>query len=324
MTRFQRLALATTVATYILVVIGGTVRATGSGLACPDWPTCNGSVIPAFQEHVLIEYSHRLFASLVSVLVIASAAVAWRSYRRDRGIVTLASLAVGVLIAQVLLGAVTVRADLPASVVTAHLGTAMLLFAMVALLTLVSFQRTRPIVRPMRANRAHARAFCTAAFVAAAGMYVLLLSGAYTASSGAGGACSTWPLCNGRLFPHGSRPVDIHVAHRLIVVAVSIALVVLVVGAYRWLPGQDTVKREVRNTLALFVAQVFFGALNVWTSLATGVRILHLATGAALWVALVTITWMAYMLTQREPAVAIEGAPRSVQSGVRSSREVAG
>ncbi|HEY8836435.1 MAG TPA: COX15/CtaA family protein, partial [Dehalococcoidia bacterium] len=50
MTTFQRLALATTVATYILVVIGGTVRVTGSGLACPDWPTCNGSVIPSVQR----------------------------------------------------------------------------------------------------------------------------------------------------------------------------------------------------------------------------------------------------------------------------------
>ena len=285
MTTFQRLALATTVATYILVVIGGTVRVTGSGLACPDWPTCNGSVIPAFNEHVLIEYSHRLFASIVSVLVAGSAALAWMKFRHDRAVVGWASIAVGVLVVQVLLGAVTVRADLPASIVTAHLGTAMLLLASVTMLTLISFQRTRQLVHSGVGSSSGPRAFRTAAFVAAAGMYVLLLSGAYTASSGAGAACSTWPLCNGQVFAHGQRLVDIHFTHRVIVAVVTVAIAVMAVGAYRWLPNQRAIKRAVCAAAGLYILQIFVGALNVWTSLATSVRILHLATGAALWLA---------------------------------------
>jgi len=323
-TTFQRLALATTVATYILVVIGGTVRVTGSGLACPDWPTCNGSVIPAFNEHVLIEYSHRLFASIVSVLVAGSAALAWMKFRHERAVVGWASIAVGVLVVQVLLGAVTVRADLPASIVTAHLGTAMLLLASVTMLTLISFQRTRPLVHSGVGSSSGPRAFRTAAFVAAAGMYVLLLSGAYTASSGAGAACSTWPLCNGQVFAHGQRLVDIHFTHRVIVAVVTVAIAVMAVGAYRWLPNQRAIKRAVCAAAGLYILQIFVGALNVWTSLATSVRILHLATGAALWLAFVTIAWMAFTITRRATVPAQESATRTVIAGARPPQEVAG
>ena len=55
------------IATVFLISLGSFVRVTGSGLACPDWPLCNGSIIPAFEYHVLIEYSHRLSAAIVSV-----------------------------------------------------------------------------------------------------------------------------------------------------------------------------------------------------------------------------------------------------------------
>ncbi len=325
MTRFQRLALATAIATYILVVIGGTVRVTDSGLACPDWPTCNGSLVPAFNHHVIIEYTHRLFASLVSVLVIATAAVAWRFFRRDRAIVVLASGAIGLLIAQILLGAVTVKADLPATVVTAHLGNAMLLLGCVTLLTLVSFQRTRAIVQPAIGSvAAGTRSFRTAAYVAAAGMFVLLLSGAYVASSGAGTSCSTWPLCNGQVIPHGNKYVDIHFTHRVIVVLVTIALIVLAAGARRWLQEEPAVRRQVRDALGFFAVQVLLGALNVWTKLATGVRILHLALATALWVALVVIAWMAYTITRPARLPEPSGSERTLRSGARPPQEVAG
>ena len=60
----QRIAFATVIATVVLIAIGATVRATGSGLGCPDWPTCHGGVVPPAGKHTLIEFSHR-FAGMV-------------------------------------------------------------------------------------------------------------------------------------------------------------------------------------------------------------------------------------------------------------------
>jgi len=323
-TRFQRLVLATAVATYILVVIGGTVRVTNSGLSCVDWPQCNGSYIPEMDGHVLAEYLHRLFAILVSFLVIATAIVAWRAHRRDTEIVTLSTAAVGVLIAQIVLGGLTVTHRLSAPIVTSHLGTAMLLLGTVTLLTVTVYSRTRQLVTPAPLGFTGARPFRIAAVVAAAGIYVLLISGAYVASSNAGTSCSTWPLCNGQLFPHGSRYVEIHFMHRLLVAAFTIAFAVLVFGARRWLHDNAPLKRAVRDAFGLYLAQILLGAFNVWTKLLTPVRVLHLATGAALWVALLTIAWMANAAARPVPRVVAGRLEQRTHVGERERQEVAG
>ena len=320
MTRFQRLALATAVATYVLVVIGGTVRVTNSGLSCPDWPTCHGRLVPTADGHVLIEYFHRLFASLVSVLIVATALVAWLRHRRDRAIVTLVTAAIGVLLAQILLGGATVTQKLSPEIVTAHLGTAMLLLATVTLTAATALARGRPFARPGNVPIARARAFRTAAIVAAAGMYVLLLSGGYTASSGAGTSCSGWPLCNGQLIPDGTRYVHIHFFHRFVVLLVTIAFAVLVWGAMRWLRGNRTAQRMVRDSFGLFVVQIFIGALNVWTKLDTPIRVLHLATGAALWTALVLIAWTGFALTRQTRAEPVEARKSDPVGGAVPAR----
>src|SRR3990170_1584085 len=82
--RFRYLVLAAALATYLLIVIGGIVRVTGSGLGCPDWPTCYGSWIPPLRADALIEYSHRLVAALTTPLILAAAYVAWRRLRGQR------------------------------------------------------------------------------------------------------------------------------------------------------------------------------------------------------------------------------------------------
>jgi heme A synthase len=121
--------LAAIVATFLLIVLGAVVRVTGSGLGCPDWPLCHGRLIPPFELHTLIEYSHRLAASLVSILVLATAFTAWLAFRSRPIVVSLSLLAVVLLVVQVVLGGITVILELPPDIVTAHLGTALALLA---------------------------------------------------------------------------------------------------------------------------------------------------------------------------------------------------
>src|SRR6267142_4212415 len=123
------LAMATTVLMAGLIVLGSIVRTTGSGLACPDWPLCEGRLIPRFELHVMIEWGHRLVALLVSVLLLAT--LGWTLVnpplrRRLGGLVT---LAVALLFVQILLGALTVWKLLSPTVVSGHLAVALLLFA---------------------------------------------------------------------------------------------------------------------------------------------------------------------------------------------------
>src|SRR5689334_15943989 len=91
---YQALAVATAVCAYLLILLGGLVRISGAGLACPGWPLCHGRLVPPLQGPILIEYSHRLVAALVSGLVVATAAAAF-SVRR--WIPRAAPIALGVL-----------------------------------------------------------------------------------------------------------------------------------------------------------------------------------------------------------------------------------
>ena len=150
MRRLKLLAYLSVIGTYVLILVGGYVSASGSGLACPDWPTCNGQVIPALTSHVLIEYTHRLLALLVSVLVASTWLVVVLRYHSDGKILTLSTASLALLFAQVLLGMVTVRTELNAVVTAAHLGVASGVFALVLVNALLVRSRCLELVRQSR------------------------------------------------------------------------------------------------------------------------------------------------------------------------------
>src|SRR6185369_10852859 len=117
----HRFAVATAVATFLLILIGGLVHGTGSSLACPDWPTCYGTLMPKMEGGVLVEHSHRLAAGTVAVLtlVLAGLLTAMRdpTARRLRGF---AWLAFALVLVQAVLGGITVKLRLPTPISTAH------------------------------------------------------------------------------------------------------------------------------------------------------------------------------------------------------------
>src|SRR5829696_2237534 len=104
-----------------LIVLGGVVRITGSGMGCGDhWPLCDGEWFPPLDFPTMIEIGHRWAAALVSVVVLGTTTVAWARCRADRTVRDPATLASVLLILQVLLGAVTVKLALPPWIVIIH------------------------------------------------------------------------------------------------------------------------------------------------------------------------------------------------------------
>src|SRR6185312_11125096 len=126
----RRLAWTGAALAFGLIVLGGVVRITGSGMGCGDhWPRCDGQWFPPLDLPTLIEIGHRWAAALVSVLVAAVAIVAWRRHRAEPALRNPATLALVLLVVQVLLGAVTVKLALPPWVIITHLANAMVLLA---------------------------------------------------------------------------------------------------------------------------------------------------------------------------------------------------
>ncbi|MBA3894043.1 MAG: COX15/CtaA family protein, partial [Gemmatimonadales bacterium] len=149
----RRLAWAGSGFALGLIVLGGIVRITGSGMGCGDhWPRCNGEWFPPLDLPTLIESSHRWAAALVSVLVFAVAVVALKRHRAEPALRDPALLSALILVVQVLLGAVTVKLVLPPSVVITHFANAMLLLAA---LLVTALRASSPAVVPLPRSQRH-------------------------------------------------------------------------------------------------------------------------------------------------------------------------
>ena len=296
MSRFQRLALIAAATTYMLIVIGAIVRSTGSGMGCPDWPTCHGALIPPLGDTAAwIEWIHRGVAAIVGLLVLGVAFLALRHHRRQLSILVPSLLAVALTGFQAYLGKITVDTNNAGEWVTAHLAAALVLLAM---LTFVAVRARYPATLPARG--ASQRLTLLIAFTAAA-VYVLMLFGSNVTALGPAASLifPDWPLFNGQLLPDFAANPEVaglqmaHFLHR--VVAAFVGLLMLGVALFIWravraerrggqsVPGGEALLALVGTAAALYAVQVVVGALQITTTLAAWAVALHLALGAAIW-----------------------------------------
>jgi heme A synthase len=268
-----RLAGAAVVAVFFLMTLGNVVSATGSGLACPDWPLCHGSVIPPLRLDVLIEYSHRLAALAATVLIVATTVLTLRGTRAPE-LRRLAWLMPTLLAVQIALGGITVLLKLPHLISTAHLVNALLILAGLIVLA----RGLRPAA-PARARTDDDRL----RRLARVGLIVLLVQlalGGYVRHSGAGLACPDFPLCSGDLLPT-QWLAGVHWVHRWLgVLLLGLFIHVAVTGR----------TAAARLVAALAVLQVALGIATVLLQLTPVVRAAHAAVGYSLWAVLVWVS----------------------------------
>ncbi len=285
------LAWAGVALAFALIVLGGVVRISGSGLGCGDhWPRCNGHWFPPFNDiRTVIEWSHRWVAAMVSAVVAAVAVTAWARHRYERALTYPATAAVILLVVQVLLGAVTVKLDLPPWVVITHLANAMVLLATLLILALRTGRDVRPALPAVARHPGHGLVHLTALLG-----FVVILFGAQVANFNAGLLCLGFPLCNGSIAPPASSLAMLHWTHRLLAFTfVALAIVLAArLRARRERPGGRALARAALATASLAVLQVVVAAVMVLHLLPPSLRALHLLVGTAVWVSLVVLAFM--------------------------------
>ena len=290
----RRIAWAATVVTYFLIALGGTVLATDSGLSCPDWPFCYGQAYYSGTYHVFLEQFHRFTAATVSILIVllVIGIIAWA--RKDRALLMMAIAAPILLVVQIVLGGLTVLWKLPPQIITAHLGTALAIFAIVITIAVLS---GKPARRgdglPSPEHPAKTRKFVQLAISNALLVYILMLFGSYVTGSEAGLACLGWPLCTPAPWAVSNHLANINILHRVFAVFVGLVTLWTVISALRrWriAPGQAIV-----GLLGgvLFVCQAIVGGLIVLLKEPAFVAGLHLALATAVWGTLVLLAALA-------------------------------
>src|SRR5579859_6387653 len=288
MTFIRRVAWVATVVTYFLIALGGTVLATGSGVSCPDWPLCYGQAYYSGTYHVFLEQFHRFTAATVSILIVllAIGIIAWA--RQDRALLTMAIAAPILLAIQIVLGGLTVLWKLPPQIITAHLGTALAIFAVVITIAVLSGKPA-----PSKEHPAQTRKFAQLAISNALLVYILMLLGSYVTGSGAALACPGWPLCTPASWAVNNHLADINILHRVFAGFVGLVMLWTVISALRrWqvAPGQAIVGLVGG---ILFVCQAIVGGLIVLLNAPAFVAGLHLALATAVWGTLVLLAALA-------------------------------
>jgi cytochrome c oxidase assembly protein subunit 15 len=292
-----RLARITALATFVLLLAGGLVHATGSGLACPEaWFICHGSLFPRMVGGVLYEHGHRLIAMTVGLLTIATTVMIWRRRPHDRAARLASAGAIALVWLQGSLGAMTVKYKLPWYVSSAHLSVSMLFFSLVIWLAF----RTRPVADGVPVPVEIPARIRTWLGLAVGATYAQIVLGALVRHHGAGLACNVrMPLCDGHFWPTWG-PAQLHMVHRYMALAVTtviIAATVMAMRAVRIGPQPEGAPARPFRRLAglshiLVLTQIGLGVLSVVTYLGTLSVTAHLGTGAALLANL----WSLYLL----------------------------
>ena len=265
--RFAQLVAA---ATFLLLIAGALVTSTGSGLSVPDWPLSYGSLFPPMVGGIRFEHTHRLIAGTVALLTIALACWLWRR-EPQRATRHLGLVAVSAIVAQALLGGLTVLYQLPVPVSVAHacLGqTFFCLIVAIAVITSSTWQAATPTVgaAPCRLR--------TLALGVVSAIYLQLVLGAVRRHTGFG---LSW-----------------HVA--------GAALAVVVIGwtaAHTWRHHRAE-RRLLRPALLLVVllmAQLSLGIITAWVRASVVTRTAHVVTGALLLATSVVLALWAFRCT---------------------------
>ena len=283
--RYRTLTLLSLIAAIAQVALGGVVRVTGSGDACPDWPLCHGQIIPPFDYHIWLEFSHRLAATAVGLLVVVSLVLAWRHMRTSRAAVTAMSINAVLVVAAAILGGLTVLSDLSWWTRLIHLGLAELTVAGLAIAWLTRHPDDRTGL-PAGLDTRVTREERLTAWAGLSGLLVVILYGSYMVGIGYGAICTDWPMCIGFGIPEGVGFI-VNMGHRYIVAIV--AAVVFRICYVAWKRGAAF--RQLRWMAALtawfLVLEIGVGAFTAWLGSSPFIASLHLIFATLSWVTLV-------------------------------------
>ncbi|MFN0096174.1 MAG: COX15/CtaA family protein [Dehalococcoidia bacterium] len=313
MKRAQQLATITVFLTVILIGVGVFVRASGSGLGCPDWPTCHGDFIPPNQKHALIEVSHRIVASVVGLLVIANAVLAWKYYRHVPFILWLATVIPPLVGFQGILGAITVVRELPAEIVATHLVVAMVVLSAEIALAIAMYREDPERREKYAAANPVARPLGRLAIIAIVWLIATFWIGGYMAESGAATACDQWPTCvNGNIFPGADEHEAVHMAHRYLAGGFVLFLIPVTMAALRRKGDISWAGPLGIAMAALWVVQVAVGALNVIYVFPDMLTVSHTVIASLIWGTLTTMIALAYYVVDDPVPVGRQAPPRRV------------
>jgi len=284
--RFSKIVVACTV---VLILAGSLVTSHDAGLSVPDWPTSYGWNMFTFPPsmwvaNILYEHGHRLIASSVGFLTIVLVVWLWIAEPR-RWVRWLGVTALGAVIAQGILGGLTVLFLLPPAVSTAHAGLAEIFFCLTVAIALFTsrgwidgYASSAGVWVGADDVDSRLRRLATLTTVL---IYAQILVGATMRHTGAGLAIPDFPLMFGGVVPdHWDPKIAVHFAHRVGALVVTLGILTTVAHVWSRERARAELARPAMLLLVLVAVQVTLGALTVLSRRDPWINSLHVVCGA--------------------------------------------
>ena len=306
-------------ATIGLVVIGVIVRATDSGMGCPDWPLCYGQLIPPTTDSgdviaykAWLEWIHRAIAAMIGLIVLAVVALALRNLKDRRSLQGASIALLALVLFQAWLGRQTVLESNSGASVTAHLASAMAFVGLqVWVLARSGYAETLGGIR-------RASGSVVAPIVAAGAIYALLLFGSNVTGTDTGLLYPDWPLMGGTLFPPITELSTPMILHRYATAIVALILISAIWIVRREKGSPARVRQLLTYAAAVFAVQCVIGAVQIFTKLAPWTQTLHVALATVIWILTVGAASIA-LLEGRVAGGSSPGGPKRSELTLRET-----
>jgi heme A synthase len=294
--------------TLALLYLGSVVHATESSLACPDWPTCHGTLMPEMEGGVFWEHLHRLVAGGLIVIFAGATYLAWKADDPRRWILKASLAGLALLLVQSVFGGMTVIFLLPDWVSTTHLSLAFLFLALATVLTVQTSPRHASVAAGASPGAGAVKPLAVGAAVLT---FVQSVLGALVRHTDSGLVCPDVPQCLGQWIPpFASGRVVLHFVHRLTGIALLIVAIWLAIRVIRHY-GPGVMRNLALGGAALTIVQITLGVLAVTTRLGVAPVSLHTLVAASM---LAVFVGMATMTLGPAALPAEESAPESERS----------
>ncbi len=312
---YRRITLVALLSLAFIIVTGGAVRLTGSGLGCPDWPNCDdGRLVAPLQYHALVEFVNRTVTGLVSVAVIVAVLGSLVRRPRRRDLVWLSLGLVGGVVGQIVLGGLTVLFELRPPFVMAHFLLSMLILANAVVLhwraggaPASSLQLPAdPAPSPQLGH--DLRRFGT--LIVATAALVVFLGTVVTAAGPHGGDEEVV-----RLDVPLHRAAQLHGVGAMLLLAMVVTMVVLLSRT----SSPEHVRRRAQLLLAVVLAQAGIGYLQYFTGVPVVLVGAHIAGATLLWATVVRFKLGLGGAAAVEHKAAAESRPEGVGVAVNAA-----
>ncbi len=276
-------AVFTACCTLFLIFIGALVKSHEAGLSVPDWPNTYGQFMFTFpidmwRANIFYEHSHRLVASFVGFLILVQAFTL--QFKEDRRWVKrLGWWALGAVIAQGVLGGLTVIFLLPTWISTSHAALAQTTLCLATAIALVTSRKWNDHPKTQTEQGTSLRLFSKWTVAA---IFLQLILGAVMRHEEAGLAIPTYPFANGNLLPSfTSLGVILNFAHRWWAIIVAVLIFTLNIKSLRNYKSEKSFRTPALMGMLLVLVQITLGAITIWSAKEPNWTSLHVVNGAA-------------------------------------------